>query len=222
MPPRLPALVVFDLDGTLIDSRADLAAATNELVVELGGVPMDEPTIGAMIGDGVRLLVERALAAGCGISETADAHVDRFRAIYGRHLLVNTRAYPGVDRLLDTLAGRTRLTVLTNKPLGPTLQILEGLHLRPYFSQVLGGDGPLPRKPDAAAMRAMIEAAGTTAYDTLLVGDSRVDHETARAADAAVAMARYGYGYANFPESLLDGDEVLLDAPDELITYLGL
>jgi len=183
---------------------------------------MDEPTVGGMIGDGVRLLVERLLAAGCGISDATDEHVARFRSIYSAHLLVRTRTYPGVDRLLDALAGKAQLAVLTNKPLAPALQILEGLHLRPYFSQVVGGDGPLPRKPDPAALRALIEGAGTDSYDTLFVGDSRVDFDTARRADTALAMARYGYGYENFPESLLEGDEVILDSPDELIQFLGL
>jgi phosphoglycolate phosphatase len=222
MPPRLPDLIVFDLDGTLIDSRADLAAAANELVAELGGVPLDEVTIGGMIGEGVTLLVERVLAAGCGISEAGESHVARFREIYGAHLLVRTRAYPGVDRLLDALAGRTRLAVLTNKPLGPALQILEGLYLRSYFRQIIGGDGPLPRKPDPAALRALMESVGAEGDDTLLIGDSRVDFQTGRAAETAIAMARYGFGYEHFPESLLQGDEVILDAPDELIAYLGL
>lgn len=222
MPPRLPDLIVFDLDGTLVDSRADLAAAANALVVELGGVPLDEATVGGMIGEGVTLLVERVLAAGCGLAETTEAQVARFRDIYGAHLLVRTRPYPGIDRLLDALAGQTRLAVLTNKPLGPALQILEGLHLRPYFRQIIGGDGPLPRKPDPAALRALMESVGCDPEDTLLVGDSRVDFDTGRAAETALAMARYGFGYRHFPESLLQGDEVLLDSPAELIGYLGL
>lgn len=218
---RLPQLLVFDLDGTLVDSRRDLADAANCLVVELGGTPLDERTVGSMIGEGVTVLVQRALAAGCGIATATDAHVERFRGIYAGCLLEHTRPYPGVHAVLGALARRTRLALLTNKPIDPTRALLEGLHMDGYFGAVLGDGSGFPRKPAPDAIRFLVERADVGAADCLLVGDSLVDFETARNAECAVALARYGYGYETFPQQRLRGDEILLDGPADLLRCLG-
>lgn len=222
MPPRLPGLLVFDLDGTLIDSRRDLATAANDLIREHDGTPLDERTIGSMIGDGVVRLVERAMAAGCGLAKVDDKVVRRFRKLYARRMLEHTRAYPGIQDLLRTLEPHVPMAVLTNKPARPAIGILEGLGLLRYFGAVLGGDGPLPAKPAPDSLRYLVQEAETSADDCLLVGDSVVDLETARNAGTAIALARYGYGYEYFPVERLEGDELLLDEPAELTEYLGL
>lgn len=222
MPPRIPALIVFDLDGTLVDSRRDLANATNRLILELDGTPLDERTIGAMIGDGVDALVSRALAAGCGLNDLPASVVARFREIYADHLLDTTLPYPGIRAALRRLSDVAPLAVLTNKPERAALAVLSGLGLLEMFGAVLGGDGILPRKPHPGPLLHLIDQANTTAHETLLVGDSEIDFETAERAGTAIAMARYGYGFAHFPSHRLVGDEVLLDSPQELPFYLGL
>lgn len=222
MPPRLPGLVIFDLDGTLVDSRRDLALAANRLVTELGGTPLDERTIGTMIGEGVRVLLERVLAAGCGLGETDDDHLRRFRQIYAGCLLEHTLPYHGVHTTLSTLSRQLPLAVLTNKPVDPAMAILEGLDLLRYFGAVVGDGSGYPLKPAPDSVLDLAERAACELDDCLLVGDSLVDFDTARNADCAVALARYGYGYERFPLQRLEGDEVLLDEPTDLLRYLGL
>lgn len=213
-----PGLVVFDLDGTLVDSRRDLADAANALIAELGGEVLPLPRIVAMVGEGVRVLVERVLRAGCGLPAVGDEHVDRFRALYGERLLRTTRPYTGIPQLLEQLRPRCALAVLTNKPLQPARRILDGLHLLDRFEEVVGGDGPLPRKPDPAALLALAAAHGTG--EALLVGDSSVDLRTARAAAMPFALAGWGFGGENLPADLLTPDDVVLDAPLQLLSRL--
>ena len=203
------ALVVFDLDGTLVDSRQDLTASANLLIVERGGDPLADAAISRMIGEGVALLVRRALTAA-GL-ETHPEDVVRFLEIYGGRLLETTRPYPGIAEALKALAGEASLAVLTNKPIVPARAILEGLGLAPWITTVLGGDGPHPRKPDPASMRMLMEAHGAAPERTVLVGDTRIDFETARAAGTRVCLARYGFGFEQFPVEVLTGQEALVD-----------
>ncbi|MFI5178083.1 MAG: HAD family hydrolase, partial [Vicinamibacterales bacterium] len=162
-------------------------------------------------------LVARACAAR-GLAAPADA-LERFLAIYNRGLLNHTRPYPGMADVLTTLSERATLAVLTNKPLGATRQILDGLDLARFFDPglVLGGDGPLPRKPDPAGLRHLMAATGADSASTLLVGDSFIDWKTARQAPASICMARYGFGYEGFPEVELRPDDRAIDAPVELL-----
>ena len=163
-------LIVFDLDGTLIDSRRDLADSANQLIHELGGSPLPEEAIGQMVGEGAAVLVRRALAAA-RVPETSAA-LPRFLDIYDDRLLMHTRAYDGITEVLQAVRPHARLAVLTNKPARPSDRILVGLGLRELFDEVIGGDGPWPRKPDPASLLAMIERSGATQETTLLVGDS--------------------------------------------------
>jgi phosphoglycolate phosphatase len=210
-------LFVFDLDGTLIDSRRDLANATNALLVECGAAPLAEDRIGRMVGDGAATLVARAFAAS-GLERPADA-LSRFLAIYEAHLLEHTRPYPGIPALLDALGVRASLAVLTNKPMASTRQILAGLDLARHFADeaVIGGDGPLPRKPDPAGLRHLIARAGVTAESTLLVGDSVIDWRTARAAATRVCLVRYGFGFDGLSMTDLSSDDRVIDAPADLL-----
>jgi phosphoglycolate phosphatase len=211
-------LLVFDLDGTLVDSRQDLAQATNRLILESGGQPLDEDAVVHMVGEGAEKLVLRAFGAA-GLTVPTDA-VPRFLELYGEQLLVHTRAYPGVPEALEALAHLTSLAVLTNKPRELSEAILLGLGLDAFFGQVLGGDGPHARKPDPGGLRRLIGDFDVSPEDTLLVGDSKIDLRTARAAGTSIALARYGFGFGDVPRDQLKGDELLIDAPDELVALL--
>jgi phosphoglycolate phosphatase len=212
------SLIVFDLDGTLIDSRRDLANATNMLLVECGGAPLPEAHIGQMVGDGAATLVARAFAAG-GIAQPPGA-LDRFLRIYDDHLLDHTRPYPGIPEALEALRSRSRLAVLTNKPLASTRRILDGLALARYFppDAVLGGDGPFPRKPDPSGLRHLAERAAAAHDDTLLVGDSAIDWRTARAAAVPVCLVRYGFGFEGIPVAELGMEARVIATPGELMS----
>lgn len=190
---HLHRLIAFDLDGTLIDSRRDLAESANQLIEELGGEPLTEEQIGGMVGEGAALLVRRALRAA-GRGERAHA-LERFLQIYDERLLNHTRLYDGIADVVRQARSRARLTVLTNKPTRPTEQILSALGLRDAFEEVVGGDGPYPRKPDPAGLHAMMSAAGVGAPDTLLVGDSAIDLETAQRAGVRCCLVSYGFGF---------------------------
>jgi phosphoglycolate phosphatase len=212
--------VVFDLDGTLVDSLRDLADSANTLLAECGCPPLATDAIGRMVGDGAATLVSRAFAAA-GRPQPADA-LARFLTIYDARLLQFTRPYPGMAATLDALSKRAALAVLTNKPLGATKTILNGLDLSRYFGPefVLGGDGPFPRKPEPAGLQHLIERAGVTGPNTVLIGDSVVDARTARAAGAAVCLARYGFGFQSFPASELRADDRAVDQPIDLLAVL--
>jgi phosphoglycolate phosphatase len=212
-------LVVFDLDGTLIDSRKDLANATNELILDLGGTRLPDPDIVAMVGEGVVVLVRRALTAA-GLDPAAPGAVDRFLQFYDAHLLDHTVPYEGTIEMLEQLRGRYRLSVLTNKPARATTRVLDGLDLSRFFDNVLGGDTTLGRKPDPAGLLHLAHEANTTPASTLLVGDSPVDLATARNAGTRVCLARFGFGY-RFVKADFTGDESFIDAPLELVGVVG-
>ena len=174
-----------------------------------------------MIGDGVAFFVRRALAAGCGLADVGEEAVARFHCLYARRLLDATLPYPGVRGALGRLQRAAPLAILTNKPRPAALRLLDGLRLLSYFAEVVADDGRRPLKPDPAGLRHLMRLAETEGDDCLLVGDSLVDWRTARAADCAIALARYGFGYDSFPLARLRGDELLLDSLDELPAYLG-
>jgi phosphoglycolate phosphatase len=205
--------LVFDLDGTLVDSRRDLASSANELLRDCGGQGLDEEAVGRMVGEGAAVLVHRVFSAA-GIPEPPDA-LARFLDIYRRRLLETTRPYDGVPELLSALEGRA-LHVLTNKPRAMAETVLAGLALRRFFGEVYGGDGPYPRKPDADGLRALAREAEAPLDATVMVGDSVIDLRTARAAGARVCLVRYGFGFAAIPGGELLGDEWIVNAPLEL------
>jgi phosphoglycolate phosphatase len=215
LPPF--SLIVFDLDGTLIDSRRDIADSANALLTACGGRPLPDDAIGRMVGDGAATLLARAFAAS-GLTPPPDA-LERYLALYRERLLVHTRPYPGIVDALAGLSARATLAVLTNKPLAPTLEILERLHLSQFFAArlIVGGDGPFARKPDPGGLQHLLTAAGSEAGSTLLVGDSAIDWRTARAAGTAVCLARYGFGYEGFPRDWLAPSDRCVDAPIELL-----
>lgn len=212
-------LVVFDLDGTLVDSRKDLADATNAVLLELGGQPLPEDEIVGMVGEGAAMLVRRALATA-GLDAAQPGALERFLALYDDRLLDHTRPYPGMAATLDALAAGRALAVLTNKPIAATVRILDGLDLRRHFRGVVGGDSPFGRKPAPAGLLHLAGEAGVSPVRTLLVGDSAVDLETARRSGARVCLCRYGFGYRFTPDEFR-GDEWFIDEPSALLRLLG-
>jgi len=210
-------LFVFDLDGTLVDSRRDIADAANALLVSCGVAPLTEEQIGAMVGDGAATLVTRAFDAR-GTEPPPDA-LERYIDFYDERLLHHTQPYAGVDRVLTTIGRRVPLAVLTNKPIGSTRRILEGLDLARHFPHdaVLGGDGPFPRKPDPAALRHLVERASATPASTVMVGDSVIDLRTARAAGTRLCLVRYGFGFDSIRLEDLVADDRMITAADELL-----
>jgi phosphoglycolate phosphatase len=213
------ALIVFDLDGTLVDSGTDLANAVNALIVELGRPALPKPAIIGMVGDGAGVLVRRALAARSLDPDTPGA-LERFLEHYGPHVLDNTRPYPGMLDALEWIEGRFPMAVLTNKPGAATEVILEGLALRRYFQDVIGGDTALGRKPAPAGLLQLVEKAHIPPSRVLMVGDSSVDLATARSAATGICLARYGFGY-RFTAADFRGDELFIDSPIQLLDLLA-
>ena len=212
-------LVVFDLDGTLVDSQQDLADAANALITELGGQPVAVDAIAKMVGDGAAVLVRRALAAtGVHVASVRDA-LERFLVLYDERLLASTRLYDGMASTIDELATTAQLAVLTNKPERATRRILEGLQIADRFEWVIGGDGPFPRKPDPAGLQDLVARAGVSLDRSVMIGDSSVDLATARAAGTRVCLARYGFGY-RITAADLRGDELIADSPAEIVRVL--
>lgn len=190
--------VVFDLDGTLVDSRADLVAAVNHTLARLGRTPLPFDTVVGYVGEGARRLVEKALAATD--PGAVDEGLSIFRAYYGAHLLDRTRAYPGVEEMLIRLAARAvDLCVLSNKPEAMSRAVLAGLGMLDRFVAVVGGDSLPTRKPDPSGLLHLAALRSTAVERLLLVGDSAIDLETARAAGCGFCGALWGF----FPDRLL-------------------
>jgi phosphoglycolate phosphatase len=197
-------LLVFDLDGTLIDSGADLCASVNAMLHHFGRPPLPQAVISTYIGDGAAMLVARSLGQPED-SAFLDAALAYFLDYYREHKLDHTYVYPGVFPSLDSLRDRS-MAVLTNKPIGPSLAICEALGLSPYFFRILGGNSFATKKPDPEGLLALMEESGATPEETLMIGDSDVDIRTARNAGAWSMGCTYGlspHTLASVPPDLL-------------------
>jgi phosphoglycolate phosphatase len=197
-------LIVFDLDGTLIDSRRDLAESGNALLAGFDVPPLPDDAVVAMVGEGARTLVSRILDAR-GVKADVDAALTRFLQLYDDRLTNHTDLYPGVRETLVDLKDRAALAVLTNKPQAPTDRLLMHFGLWGWFVDVIGGDTAFGRKPDPAGLNALRHRVGAAADETLMVGDSWVDMETARRAGTRACFAGYGFGLLP-PGGLLDAE----------------
>ena len=213
------SLIVFDLDGTLIDSRLDLAESTNEMLSEYGATPLPVDAVAAMVGEGARVLVARALGAA-GLDPDEPDALRRFREIYDRRLLVHTRLYDGIEEVVSQMAERHPLAVLTNKPEAPSRRLLEAFGLARHFRRVIGGDSGPARKPDPAGLHALMAEFGASAPATWLVGDSMIDVETARRAGVRMCVALYGFGQLR-GELVLDGSEATVRVAPEIPAAIG-
>jgi phosphoglycolate phosphatase len=190
--------LIFDLDGTLVDSAPDLASAVNALLGEYNAPPLTEAEVRGMIGDGVGMLVARALAMreiGAGDPGFQPTALSRFLALYDRCLIDETRPYPDVIATLRELQRRGfHMAVCTNKPLDPTRRILAALDLDGFFGAVIGGDSLPTRKPAPEPLLAAIARSGGTAERAAMVGDSANDMLCARAAGVAGILIPSDYG----------------------------
>jgi len=216
IPAASLRLLVFDLDGTLIDSGADLCASVNAMLHHFGRAPLPQAVISTYIGDGVARLVSRALGEPVEAAYLESA-VGYFLDYYREHKLDHTYVYPGVFAALDSLrfepAGAPRsMAVLTNKPIGPSLAICEALGLSPYFFRIYGGNSFATKKPDPEGLLALMREAEATGEETLMIGDSDVDIMTARNAGAWSMGCSFGLS----PQTLaVVPPDCLVDSPAE-------
>jgi phosphoglycolate phosphatase len=203
------ATIVFDLDGTLVDSAADLAASLNHALACLGRPPVPPASVRSMVGEGARALLRRGLAAS-GESEEAlvEAGLGPFLDFYAGNIAVHSRPFPGAEALLDRLDGAgARLGICTNKPEALSQALVAALGWSGRFHALLGADSLPVRKPDPAHLLATIAAAGGRPARALFVGDSRTDAETAAAARVPLILLRHGY--STVPVDTLGAEAVI-------------
>jgi phosphoglycolate phosphatase len=228
--PRSIKLVIFDLDGTLIDSRLDLVHSVNAALRHIGRPALPDDVIASYVGDGAPILIQRALGG-----ETVDEAIVRqglqfFLSYYREHKLDHTKVYAGIheslsamqnpflpgdngDQRRGSIAVPRQMAVLSNKPVVPSRAIVEALGLGPFFTQVYGGNSFPTKKPDPQGAFKLLEESGVRPEETVIVGDSHVDVETGR--NAGLWTVGVNYGFA--PHTLeTEPPDVLVDTPYEL------
>ena len=210
-------LLIFDLDGTLVDSKLDLAQAVNATRSHMGMSPLDNERVYSYVGNGAPVLIRRAMGAQATEPEVQEA-LEFFLEYYREHYLDYTTLYPGVREALDRLrAAGKRMAVLTNKPVRISRAILEGLGVAGHFFQIYGGNSFDLKKPAPVGVAALIKETGIPADRCLMIGDSSVDIQTAR--NAGVASCGVTYGFQ--PETLADpAPDRLVDRLEELADWL--
>ena len=202
-------LLVFDLDGTLVDSVPDLWATLNEMLRERGRRPLSAPQVKRMVGDGAPALVARALAASGAEPAEAARALPRFLEIYEASAARLTRPYPGVRATLMTLRRRGyRTAICTNKPQRATIAVLQGLDLMPLFDGIAGGDRFAVKKPDPGHLLRLMAELGGAPEAAAMIGDNENDAAAAHAAAVPFVLMRYGYARVD-PETL--AADALLD-----------
>jgi phosphoglycolate phosphatase len=209
-------LLIFDLDGTLVDSKRDLVEAVNATRAFIGEGPISVPLISSYVGDGAPMLVQRALP---GLNEQdLNRALRYFLEYYRDHMLDHTIVYPGVREALDQLhAAEVSLAVLTNKPVRFSVTMIERLGLHRHFFRIYGGNSFEEKKPHPAGVRALMEESGIRADRTVMVGDSAVDVLTARNAGVYACGVPWGFQpetFAEHPPDIMVGD------PRELVTMV--
>lgn len=219
MAHDLPALVVFDLDGTLVDTGPDLTASLNHALAHLGRQPVDHDSVRDMVGLGAAKLLERGLGATGGWTpELVQAGLPVFLDYYAANICVGSVPYPGIEAALDELASHgVRLAVCTNKPVSLSTGLIAALGWSGRFVANLGGDSLEVRKPHPRHVLATIEAAGGDPRRAVFVGDSIVDVTAARAAEVPVVAV--SFGFADRPAESL-GADIVIHHYDALIPAL--
>jgi len=199
-------VLIFDLDGTLIDSKLDLAHSVNAMLEHMGRAPLVHENIYSMVGNGAPVLVRRALGEGVTDAEVEEG-LAHFLSYYREHMLDNTVTYAGVREALEMLSGRP-MAVLTNKPVKFSQAIVEGLGLGRYFRYVYGGNSFEKKKPDPTGVEILLRDFAASPREAMMVGDSDVDVRTARNAGIWACGVSYGLGSeglrANPPDLMLD------------------
>jgi phosphoglycolate phosphatase len=213
-------LLLWDLDGTLVDSELDLAHSINAMLRHLQRPELPVEVVASYIGDGAPMLVRRAL--GDPQDETfVQSALEYFMKYYREHKLDNTFVYAGVLETLAAIRQRSRLkmAVLTNKPIGPSRGICDGLNISEFLTNVYGGNSFPTKKPDPHGARVLLQEHGATPDEAVMIGDSQNDVLTANNA----GMFSVGVTYGLSPESLkIHPPDVLIDHPAELLEVLGL
>jgi len=224
-------LVLFDLDGTLVDSAPDIVHALNATLAE-AGLPTHPPeVVRGFVGDGAAKLIERALSAvrpppdsdgweRGALAARVDDLLPHFQAHYAAHLCDETKVYQGIPELLEALKARgASMAVVTNKPVRLAQDLVSALGLSPYFARVVGDGAGFPRKPDPTAARALIADLGAQAETTLMVGDGIPDAKLAAALPCKGLGAAWGY---SAPDALLAaGATAIVERPADVLLHLG-
>jgi phosphoglycolate phosphatase len=210
-------LLIFDLDGTLIDSKLDLAHAVNATRRHMGKGPLEQERVYSYVGNGAPVLIRRALGDQATEAEVQEA-LEYFLEYYREHKLDYTTLYPGVRESLDRLlAAGKQMAVLTNKPVNISRAIVEGLGLGPHFFRVYGGNSFDFKKPHPVGVEALMRETGTGRDRAIMVGDSAVDVQTAR--NAGIRSCGVTYGFQ--PETLADpAPDLLVDRIEDFANWL--
>jgi phosphoglycolate phosphatase len=210
-------IVIFDLDGTLVDTAADLTGALNHALVDLGRQPLTQQTVRGMVGHGARTLLRRGLAATGDASDAlVDAAMPIFLDYYGRHIADHSTPFPGVEQALTALtADGVTLAICTNKPEALARQLIAALGWDTHFAVIIGGDTLATRKPDPAPVREAVARAG--GGRAVFVGDSISDTDAARA--AGLPCVALTFGFADRPPEEL-GASILIEHFDALLPAL--
>ena len=204
--------LLFDLDGTLIDSKRDLVQSVNATLRELGRAELPEDLVASYVGSGAPVLINRALG-GAAASDQQQRALNFFLAHYDEHKLDFTREYPGVRVTLEKLRD-VPMAVLTNKPVNISVQILQGLRLAEFFRAIYGGNSFATKKPDPLGANTLLKELGIPAAESALVGDSEVDVQTARNAGMISAIVNFGFGTHDRETYPAD---IYLDRMEELV-----
>ena len=221
--PHSIKLVIFDLDGTLIDSRLDLVHSVNAALRHIGRPALPDGVIASYVGDGAPILIQRALGGEQIDEAVIRKGLEFFLSYYREHKLDHTTVYAGIPEALAAIQnsanGRPRkLAVLSNKPVHPSRAIVEALGLGKFFSQIYGGNSFPSKKPDPEGARKLLEEYGVEPQHAAIIGDSHVDVETGRNAGMVTVGVTYGFA----PHTLGDKPpDVLVDHPQELATLFS-
>jgi phosphoglycolate phosphatase len=216
--PHPIQLLIFDLDGTLIDSRLDLVHAVNAALRFLGRPELPEDVIASYVGDGAPMLIRRTLGAQADDESLARKGLEFFLSYYKEHKLDYTRLYEGIEDALNAI--RTshngvprKMAVLSNKPVNPSRAIIDALGLKEFFVSVYGGNSFATKKPDPEGAQTIMRETGIQPGETLIVGDSAIDVYTGRNAGAWTCAVTYGFAPHTLEEAKPD---VVVDSPKEL------
>jgi len=227
--PRHIKLVIFDLDGTLIDSRLDLVHSVNAALRHIGRPELPDDVIASYVGDGAPILIQRALGSEAVDEELVTRGLQFFLSYYREHKLDHTTVYPGIRESLKAIqsangaygsrnAAARKMAVLTNKPVVPSRAIIDALGLGAFFTQVYGGNSFATKKPDPEGARKLMAENGAGPEETVIVGDSHVDIETGRNAGLWTVGVSYGFAPHTLEECPPD---VMVDTPRELAEVFG-